>query len=112
MDQICEEFVLAPGASELIKELKKRRIKIILVSGGVGIIGKKVLGDLWGFIDRWFINKFYFDDTTGILKKIEPTRFDFEGKERAIERMCLSWDIDIKHEAAFVGDARNDQLHS
>lgn len=76
---IADKIQLIDGVEETFKELRKRDIKIYIVSGSIQLIIQTVLGPLNEYVDTIRANVFRFDEE-GYLKKIVGTKYDFEGK--------------------------------
>lgn len=103
-----EQFELSAHVDETFAELRKRRIRIALISGGVDIFATHFFGDnLDEKFDDYFVNKFQYD-VADYLVNIIATEYDFQGKVEAINLLCSKYDIP-RRLVAFVGDARNDQ---
>lgn len=96
---------LVPALQHIKRNLKCR---LVLVSGGLDVIAKAVLGkEAWELFDSRYINVMSFTDD-GYLNHIEPTQFDFEGKYDALLQEALSINC-LPANVAFVGDEHNDR---
>ena len=101
-----EPLKLMNGALETIKELKKRGLKLAIVSGSLNIALEKVLPDYEQYFDDVFINYIDFN-IDGTIKGVKSTDFDFEHKAKALRVLCERENIEPE-ECVFVGDHDND----
>jgi phosphoserine phosphatase len=95
-----------PGLEETIASLRKQETALYIVSGSVKEIIVEVLGKAFSAFADIKANDIVFDDD-GIIKRIEGTKFDFEGKAHYIKRViedlgCEPLDV------LFVGNSLND----
>ncbi|MBW2992769.1 HAD-IB family phosphatase [Candidatus Woesearchaeota archaeon] len=97
---------LIPGALETLKELKKKGLKIAVISGSLDIVLEYLIPDYKEIFDDIFINKMFFDKE-GNISGGESTPFDFEHKATALKKICKREGISPK-ECVFVGDNHND----
>lgn len=103
-----EHFELSAHVDETFAELRRRKIRIALISGGVDIFATHFFGeDLKDKFDDYFINEFQYDGADHLIN-IVATKYDFQGKAEAISLLCSKYDIP-RRLVSFVGDARNDQ---
>ena len=103
-----KHFSLTHNVKKTLEELKKRGVKIALISGGIDFFAKHLFGDdLRKYFEDRYINEFTYDGDD-LLDEIKPTKYDFLGKAEAIDVLCSKYDISRRN-VAFVGDARNDQ---
>ena len=105
--EIAKEIQLIAGFKETIKELKRRKIRIYIVSGSILSIIKEVLKDTKDDFKDVMANKFEFSPD-GLLTKIEGTKFDFKGKAEYIKEAAADLKISTK-DILFVGNDRNDK---
>lgn len=96
---------LMKGARETLEELKKRGLKLAIISGSLDFALEKVLPDYRKYFDQVFINKVIFKGEA--LETIQPTPFDFKRKADALKEICMYEGIDVS-ECVFVGDHDND----
>lgn len=89
--------------------LRMRREAFVLgvISGGINCFLEEKLPDFRQWFDFVFINELKFDPK-GKLTGVVATEFDFEGKAKALERLCNRAGC-TKDEAFFVGDGYNDE---
>lgn len=97
---------LMDGAIETLSELKKRGIKLAIISGSISIILEKFIPNYGEFFDDVFISRIYFDKD-GSIGKVEATEFDIDGKALALKIIAEREKINLK-ECVFVGDYLND----
>lgn len=105
---IADKITLIDGIEETFKELRKRDIKIYIVSGSIKIIIQSVLGDLNEYVDMIRANELRFDED-GYLTRIIGTKYDFEGKAEYIRIIADDLQISTK-DILFVGNSRNDHF--
>lgn len=108
VEQIAAKIRLLKGVHKTFRELRKRDIKIYVVSGSILLVVQAVLGDLCQYIDRIQANQFVFNEA-GFLTQIIGTRYDFEGKAQFIKEiareLCIS-----PQDILFVGNSTNDRF--
>lgn len=97
---------LMEGALETLNELKKRNIKLAVISGSLNIILEKFMPDYEAFFDDVFISRIYFDKE-GSIAKVEATEFDMDAKALALRKIAQRENIGL-NECVFVGDYLND----
>lgn len=97
---------LMEGALETLKELKKKNLKLAIISGSLNIALEKVLPDYKDYFDYVFLNKIFFSEDGEILR-LESTKFDFKHKATGLKYIAKKEKIDLK-EIVFVGDHDND----
>lgn len=97
---------LMKGAMETLRTLKKRKLKLAIVSGSIDIALKSVLPNYKEFFDDVYINKIIFEKN-GKIKKIIPTKYDIEHKGLALKEIAKKEKIKLK-ECVFIGDHHND----
>ena len=95
-----------PKLPELIKELKKRNMKLAIISGSLNVVLEKFIPDYNDFFDDVFLSRIYFDES-GSISKVEATEFDMDAKALALRRIAKREGISLK-ECVFVGDYLND----
>ena len=94
------------GIKNTLKTLRENGYKLIIVSGSIKQVIKSCLKDNMNYFSAVYANDFLFD-SNGILEKINPTRFDFDGKKRFIELLITSG-VNAKN-ITFVGNSYNDE---
>ncbi len=97
---------LMEGAIETLKELKKRGLKLAIISGSLNILLEKFLPDYEKIFDDVFLSRIYFDEN-GSISKVDATEYDMDGKALALKKIAEREKISLK-ECVFVGDYLND----
>jgi len=106
-DLIESSLVPAEGARETIDGLRRRGLRVVVISGTLGITLDLLLPGLR--FDKVFTNEIEFDDE-GRISGWRATPFDVHGKAAAIELVASEFDVSPE-QCAFVGDGWND-LHA
>ena len=101
---IAQKLKVMKGAIETVAELKKRGIKIAVISGSVDIIVDLLFPK--NTFDYLLINKIVFDKK-GFVQEIIPTLYDCDEKATGLLMLCKKEKISTK-ECVFVGDNKND----
>ncbi|MDP3765811.1 MAG: HAD family phosphatase [Nanoarchaeota archaeon] len=94
------------GAMETLSELKKRGLKLAIISGSLNVILEKFIPNYNEFFDDVFLSRIYFDEG-GNISKVEATEFDMDAKALALRKIAEREKISLK-ECVFVGDYLND----
>jgi len=97
---------LMEGAMETLKELKKRGLKLAIISGSLNILLEKFIPNYEEFFDDVFLSRIYFDES-GNIEGVEATEFDMERKAEALKLIAKRESIKLE-ECVFVGDHHND----
>jgi len=97
---------LMKGAIETLQELKKRGLKLAVISGSLNIILEKFMPNYDEFFDDVFISRIYFDEK-GNISKVEATEFDIDAKAIALKKIAEREKIRLE-ECVFIGDYLND----
>ncbi|MBL7054139.1 HAD-IB family phosphatase [Candidatus Woesearchaeota archaeon] len=97
---------LMEGALETLSELKKRNIKLAIISGSISIILEHFIPNYKEIFDDIFISWIDFDEQ-GSIKKINATSFDMDQKSAALKQIAEREHLSLK-ECVFVGDHDND----
>ena len=97
---------LMDGAIETLGELKKRGIKLAIISGSLNIILEKFIPNYEEFFDDVFLSRIYFDES-GRISKVEATEFDMDAKALALKKIAEREKISLR-ECVFIGDYLND----
>ncbi len=94
---------IVPEARKLFRELRRRRLIIVLVSSGLDLLVRRVASELGA--DAWLANKLEFDKH-GFLR---PGGVPLVGadKSKAVSRIAAELSIDLSR-SAYVGDSRWD----
>ena len=95
------------GAMETLIELKKRKIKLAIISGSLNIMLEKFIPNYNEIFDDVFLSRIYFDEN-GDIARIEATEYDMEGKALALRKIVEREKIKLE-ECVFVGDYLNDK---
>ena len=95
---------LMQGAEETIRELKRRGLKIAIVSGSLNIVIDTFFPK--HPFDYVFVNEIHFD-RRGRVAGFRVTPYDFEHKATAVKEIALKEGIGLE-ECVFVGDNVND----
>ncbi|MBQ8685333.1 MAG: HAD-IB family phosphatase [Clostridia bacterium] len=105
---------LTKNLREAVLKLKENGCKVVIISGGADCILYEMLPDAKELFDKIYINRFVFDEYTGRLKDIIPTKYDWdmyamgvEGKQAGFEKLCNRFHAKLKN-SVFVGDDQND----
>ena len=101
-----ENLKLMEGALETLNELKKRGLKLAIISGSLNVVLEKFIPDYNDFFDDVFLSRIYFD-REGNISKIEATEFDMDAKALALKKIAEREKISLK-ECVFIGDYLND----
>lgn len=96
------------GAIETLHELKKRGLKLIIISGSINIIIEQLLPDYQAIFDDVFISRLSFDKY-GNICDVKATAYDMEHKATALKLICKRENISLK-ECVFIGDHHNDVM--
>ncbi|WFF71814.1 HAD-IB family phosphatase [Proteiniclasticum sp. QWL-01] len=109
VEKVAKRIHLIKGVKQTFDELKKRDIKIYIVSGSIGTVIEVVLNNLKKYVESTMANIFVYDAGSGFLKEINGTKFDFEGKADFIKQVAK--DLKIKpEEILFIGNSINDKF--
>lgn len=105
VDSLADEIELFSDMVDTITALYDRGYHLHIVSGNVGYVIERVLGDNARFFESIKANEFVF--SKGKFLDIIPTRYDCEGKATYV-REILSSGVD-KDSIYFVGNGINDE---
>ena len=97
---------LMEGAIETLTKLKKRGLKLAIISGSLNIILEKFIPNYNEFFDDVFISRIYFDEN-GHISNINATEYDVDAKALALKKIAEREKISLK-ECVFIGDYLND----
>lgn len=97
---------LMEGAVETLNELKKRGIKLAIISGSLNVVLEKFIPNYNEIFDDVFLSKIYFDEY-GHISKVEATEFDMDAKALALKKIAEREKLSLK-ECVFIGDYLND----
>lgn len=107
LSKVSQGMSLMDNLEETLTILKQRGYHLYIISGGVDKVIYDKLGDLSKYFDGIYACKFEFDNN-GILKHIEPTRYEEEGKKLFIDEYCKKTKTSPK-EITFIGNGDNDE---
>ena len=97
---------LMNGAIETLNELKRKGLKLAVISGSLNIILEKFIPNYNEFFDDVFLNRIYFDEN-GLISGVEATEFDIDAKALALKKIAEKEKIKME-ECVFIGDYLND----
>ena len=97
---------LMNGAIETLAELKKRNLKLAIISGSLNIILEKFIPNYEEFFDDVFLSRIYFGEN-GRISRVEATKFDIDAKALALKKIAEREKIGLD-ECVFIGDYLND----
>ncbi len=97
---------LMKNALPTIDELKKKGIKLAIISGSLDVILEYLMPNYKEIFDDVFLSKLMFDKNGKLVGAI-PTEFDMIKKAAALIRIADRENIDLK-ETVHVGDHHND----
>lgn len=107
MPEIVRELTVTKNLEQTLRTLRNEGFVCALVSGGVDAMLYQMIPNANELFDHIFINKLQFD-AHGVIAGVTPTKFDFEGKARAIQLICETSGCRID-ESVFVGEGFNDE---
>ncbi len=98
---------IIPGFKETIYSLKEQGIKLYILSGSITDCINSVLGEDAKNFDKIIANNFVFDEN-GIIKKINTSPYDYQGKALYIKKLIKKLGVNPS-EVCFVGNGDNDE---
>ena len=98
------EFERFDGAHETLWELKRRGVRLAIISGTLDIVIDTLFPE--HPFDDVYSNRLDFDEH-GVLVGWQATPFDLEGKPVALRELSERHEVALER-AAFVGDGAND----
>ena len=101
-----KDLKLMNGAMETLKELKKNKIKLAIISGSLSIILERFIPNYEEFFDDVFLSRIYFGED-GYITEIDATEYDMDGKALALKKIADKEKIKLS-ECVFIGDYLND----
>ena len=101
-----KDLKLMEGAMETLTELKKRGLKLAIISGSISIILEKFIPDYEKIFDDVFISRIRFGKDGSIIE-VYATEFDMEGKALALKNLAEREKLKLE-ECVFIGDQFND----
>jgi phosphoserine phosphatase len=99
---------LMPGVREVLIELKKRDLRLAIISGSLSFVIEEVLPDYTEFFadEDILISRLDFD-MEGRIAGIRITEYDMERKAMGLKMLAERHGIGLQ-ECAFIGDHSND----
>ena len=97
---------LMNGAMETLNELKRKGLKLAIISGSLNIILDKFIPNYNEFFDDVFISRIHFGEN-GSISNVDATEYDVDAKALALKKIAEREKISLK-ECVFVGDYLND----
>lgn len=97
---------LMQGAEEVIAELRKRGIKLAIISGSLDIILEKFIPNYKEIFEDVFLSHLIFDKSQKLVDA-KITEFDMLKKADALKKIAKRENIPLK-ETVFIGDHHND----
>ncbi len=94
------------GAKETINELKKKRLKLAIISGSLNIVLEHLFPNYKKYFDYVLINKIFFDKK-GKISRTNFTAYDEEKKILGLKKIAKNEKIKLE-KCVFVGDHKND----
>ncbi|MGL1959417.1 MAG: DUF4062 domain-containing protein [Colwellia sp.] len=108
LNKIAKDIRLMQGVEDVIDFLEENHIKMYIVSGSIKQVLKLVLGkSLYNKFETIKANDMYFYKNK-MLKAINGTKYDFEGKADFITQAIEENGIE-PYEALFIGNSLNDE---
>jgi HAD superfamily phosphoserine phosphatase-like hydrolase len=110
LSEIAKNVTLIRGAKKTIKYLKASGIRLYILSGSIRQVIQLCIGNTVNCFEEIKANEMLFD-STGTIKEIRGTPYDFEGKAVFLKRI-----IEENHvsplDVLFVGNSCNDVFAS
>ena len=97
---------LMNGAMETLTCLKKKGLKLAIVSGSLNVVLEGVMPNYGEFFDDVFLSRIHFG-RDGSISRVDVTEFDLDGKAQALKIIAKREKISL-NECVFVGDYIND----
>ena len=108
LERITGKFRLMEGVRETLQELKRRGMKLAIISGGLDIVVKRFIPDADELFDHVVINRLVFNPDGTIKECIVPEEFDDGEHKASVLRMLAEREGITVKECVFVGDSYND----
>jgi phosphoserine phosphatase len=102
--EIAKKLKVMNGAIETITELKKKGIKIAVISGSLDIMVDLLFPQ--NTFDYLLVNKIVFDKE-GFVEDLIPTKYDCDEKGAGLLMLCKKEKISTRG-CVFIGDNKND----
>lgn len=104
--RIADETPLVAGVAETAEMLRVRGVRLYILSGSIKSIIRHTLGPLATEFEEIRANSMVFDEH-GVVKEIQGTLFDFEGKALYLKRLVRDLKLSPS-DILFVGNSCND----
>lgn len=108
LEKISKKIHLIKGVRDTFLVLRRKNIKIYIVSGSIDSIITSVLGSTNQYVQEIQANEFKYNQA-GFLTEIVGTQFDFEGKAKYIAGLAEKHKISPQ-DILFVGNSINDRF--
>jgi phosphoserine phosphatase len=95
-----------PGAIKTLNELKRKGLKLAVISGSINIVLEKIIPEFRRLFDYVYLSKIKFDDN-GNITGMDVTKFDMDNKADALKEIAYKLKISLD-KCVFVGDYLND----
>jgi len=105
---IVKDITVTQNLRETLQTLRSSGFVLALLSGGMDTFLEEKIPDAAELFDYICINRITFENPSGLIKGVEATPFDFEGKALALAAICARHGCSMK-EAVFVGEGFNDE---
>ena len=86
--------------------LKNSGFVLAIISGGIDTFVDVMIPEAPQLFHYICINRFIYDNK-GVIERVDPTPFDFEGKTAALELICQEHGVTLA-ESIFIGEGFND----
>ncbi|MEA2036871.1 MAG: HAD family phosphatase [Nanoarchaeota archaeon] len=104
--EAMKNLKMMEGAMETILELKKKGIKLAIVSGSLDVILEKVIPNYKELFDDVFLSHLIFDKDNKLVDA-KVTEYDMMQKAEALRIVAKRENIELK-ETVHIGDHHND----
>jgi HAD superfamily phosphoserine phosphatase-like hydrolase len=105
--KIVNGLALTKNLQETLATLKTSGFILALISGGIDTFIEEMIPNAAEIFDYICINRIHYDHPSGLVNRIEPTPFDFDGKAVALETICTRHECTLKN-SVYVGEGFND----
>ncbi len=107
VESVAENLCVRKGTKQTFEELKKRNIKIFIISGGIKQIVERCVRDFRDLIDEIVCEELLFDKDGLVCGSIKAN-FDTERKEKYIFELAKRFKVSPS-EIFFMGNGNNDE---
>ena len=105
INKLADEIVLFDDAIDVLKTLHSKGYRLHIVSGNIGYVINRVLGENKRYFENISANEFVFSGDS--FQDIVPTKYDCEGKALYVEELISSGVA--KNDIYFIGNGINDE---